>query len=269
MMLVVLLSGCRSHKRIVSGIDGPNPEQARFEQVVSNTYKYDALQSKSRYSLASTSLGGKLCLESGRRLCIQVNAPMIGFEVARVEASQEQVVIVDKFDKMYSVVQLADLYHLDELSGHEMEALESIILGRIYIPGIGQATKRDYRQLVWNTAAKGDGTFGNSVGTYQGKNYTLAYTVNSFGRLVSTELLVGNRRMLLEYSDYSEVESGKWVPTHEVVTATDGDGKNITLGIQLTSPELGESTWRDFEPTSSYQQVPVSQLVERIQSIGR
>lgn len=270
MLGILLLSSCRSNKGMVTTPgDSSSPEQARFESVVSNQYKYEALQSKSRYSMASASLGGKLCLESGRRLCLQVNAPLLGFEVARIEASQDSVIVVDKYDKQYCVVRLADFYDLKELSGHELEALESIMLGRIYIPGIGQASKRDYRQLVWQTPALNGGGFGNSVGSYRGEGYSIDYTIDASGRLVSTLLTVGDRSALWQYSGYQEVTKGKWVPTQEDITVTDSDRKSFKAGIALTSPELGESSWRSFEPTSSYKKVPISELVKTVKSLIR
>lgn len=267
MLAVLLMTSCHSSKHLATSLDGPNPEQARFESVVRNQFAYDALQSKSKYSVGGTTLSGKLCLESGKRLCVLVNAPVLGFEVARVEASQDSVVIVDKFDKMYSVVNLADLYELDELRGHEMEALECIMLGRIYIPGLGVARSRDYSKLKWTTAKKADGTNGNSEGVYEGRNYTLCYSIDATGRLASTLLTMGGRSLVWEYADYIEAGKGNWVPTRETVTAKGGSGKKMSAGIALNGPQLEESTWRDFEPSSSYRKVQVEELINTVKGM--
>lgn len=262
-----LLTSCHSSRRLAASLDGPNPEQARYESVVRNQFSYDALQSKSRYSLGSMSLGGRLCLESGKRLCLLANAPLLGFEIARIEASQESVLIVDKYDKMYSMEHPADLYHLDELSGHELEVLECLFLGRIYIPGHGPATSRDYKLLNWTTPKTADGKNGNSVGVYTASNYSLRYDIDASGRLVSTMFLLGQRSILLEYAGYSQVGKAQWVPTVETITATDGAGQQLKATITLSGPEVGESTWRDFEPSSSYRQVPLSELVNTVKSM--
>lgn len=264
--IMMTLSSCHSSK-IASTLDGPNPEQARYESVVRNRFDYEAVQSKSKYTMNGMSLGGKMCLESGKRLCLQVNAPLLGFEVARVEATQDSVIIVDKYDKMYSVVRLSDLYDLEEMNGHEMEALECIMLGRIYIPGRGPATSRDYSHLKWNTPKTANGQFGNSVGTYQGRNYTLDYTIDASGRLVSTLLSMGGRTLQIDYAEYVETEKNKWVPTQETLTATDSDKKQLSAGLSLASPQVGESTWRDFEPTSSYRKVEVQDLVKTVKAL--
>ncbi len=263
----LFLSSCRATKVVPGALTGANPEKARFESVVQNNFKYDALQSKVKYSMGKTSLNGKMCLESGNRLCLQVNAPIIGFEVARVEATQDSVLLVDKYDKMYSVLSLSGLYDIKDINGHEMEALECIMLGRIYIPGRGQASSKDYNKLKWSTPKLADGKTGFSEGLYKGDGYSILYTIDENGRLVSTLLSVGAKTARWEYSDYQEIEEGRWLPTQEFITATNADNKEISAGMRLTNPSLGESNWRDFSPSDSYNKVTIKELGNRIKSL--
>jgi len=265
----LILTSCHTTKVTTATLTGANPEKARFESVVQNNYEYEALQSKVKYSMGKTSLNGKMCLESGNRLCMQVNAPIIGFEVARVEATQDTVLLVDKYDKMFAVLNLSNLYDIKDINGHEMEALECIMLGRIYIPGKGQATSRDYNKLSWTTPTLSDGTQGYSEGLYKGKDYSILYSIDENGRLVSTLLAVGAKTARWEYSDYEEVEEGQWVPTQEFITATNAQNKEISVGLKLTNPSLGESTWRDFSPSDSYSKVTIKELGDRIKSLTK
>ena len=265
----LVFTSCHTTKVVTGTLTGAHPEKARFESVVQNNYQYDALQSKVKYSLGKTSLNGKMCLESGDRLCMQVNAPIIGFEVARVEASQESVLLVDKYDKMYTILELANLYDIKDINGHEMEALECIMLGRIYIPGRGQATSKDYSKLTWTTPSLADGKQGYSEGLYKGKDYSILYAIDENGRLVSTLLAVGGKTARWEYSDYQEVEQGQWVPTQEFITITNADNKEISAGLKLTNPSFGESTWRDFEANDSYNKVSIKDIGNRIKSLTK
>lgn len=267
--LAMMLTGCRSHKYSVKDLTGPNPEQARFESVVQNSFEYEALQSKVKYSMGGNSLNGKMCLESGQRLCLQVNAPLIGFEIARIEATQEQVLLVDKYDKVYTILNLSDLYKLEEISGHELEALECLMLGRIYIPGKGEAKSRDFKSLTWTTPMLADGTQGQSEGLYQGNGYTLCYSIDAKGQLVSTRLTVGDKSALWEYSDYQEVQKNKFVPTRETITATNADQQSLSAGISLGAPGLGESTWRDFEASESYRQLTPQEMLDVVKKLAK
>ena len=269
LIIVTLLSACSTKKKAIGSLTGPNPERARFEAVVANNFKYEALQSKVKLSMGSSSLSGKICLESGKRLCMLVNAPLLGFEVARIEATADSAILVDKFDKVYTVVPLGELTKMEALEGHEMEALECLMLGRIFIPGKGLATSKDYALLTWSTPAGAADEDPLSTGVYQGKNYELAYAINSSGQLMSTSLTMADgKKAVWQYPAYQEVAK-KNLPVSELIKATNSDKKELQAGISFSNPTLGESTWRDFEPNSSFRRVTLEELGEILKKITK
>lgn len=268
-ILVAFLSACSTQKKVIGNLTGPNPERARFESVIANNYKYEALQSKVKLSMGSSSLNGKICLESGKRLCLLVNAPLLGFEVARIEATADSAILVDKFDKAYTVVPLGELTQMEALAGHEMEALECLMLGRIFIPGKGQATSKDYSQLTWSTPTNAGGENPLSTGVYKGKNYDLAYTINSLGQLTSTSLTMADgKKAVWLYASYKELEK-KSLPASETIKASNNEDKELQAGISFTNPTLGESTWRDFEPNASFRRVTLKELGEILKKMTK
>lgn len=269
MILVAFLSACSTQKKVIGNLTGPNPERARFESVIANNYKYEALQSKVKLSMGSSSLNGKICLESGKRLCLLVNAPLLGFEVARIEATADSAILVDKFDKAYTVVPLGELTQMEVLAGHEMEALECLMLGRIFIPGKGQATSKDYGLLTWSTPTNAAGENPLSTGVYKGKNYDLAYTINSLGQLTSTSLTMADgKKAVWQYASYKELEK-KSLPASETIKASNNEDKELQAGISFTNPTLGESTWRDFEPNASFRRVTLKELGEILKKMTK
>lgn len=269
MILVAFLSACSTQKKVIGSLTGPNPERARFESVIANNYKYEALQSKVKLSMGSSSLNGKICLESGKRLCLLVNAPLLGFEVARIEATADSAILVDKFDKAYTVVPLGELTQMEALAGHEMEALECLMLGRIFIPGKGQATSKDYGLLTWSTPTNAAGENPLSTGVYKGKNYDLAYTINSLGQLTSTSLTMADgKKAVWQYASYKELEK-KSLPASETIKASNNEDKELQAGISFTNPTLGESTWRDFEPNASFRRVTLKELGEILKKMTK
>lgn len=259
-LTVVVLSSCHSSRKVTGNLTGPNPEKARFETVIQQGFKYDALQSKVKLTLGKSSLNGKMYLESGKRFSLLANAPLLGFEIGRIEASSDSVVLVDKYDKLYCVISLTDLLSVNALKGQEMEALECLVLGRIFIPGVGQASSKDYSRLSWNTTTMPDGTLGNSVGTIEGKGYRLSYYIDGQGKLVSTSLTMSDGKTAKwSYDGFQEVEKQKLIATNEGITASSGK-KNINAGLILTNPSFGENSWKYFEPTASYRKVTLEEL---------
>lgn len=257
----VVLSSCRSTRNVTGSLNGPNPEKARFETAVQNVYKYEALQSKVKLSMGKTSLNGKMCLESGKRFSLLANAPLLGFEIGRIEATPDSVVLVDKYDKLYCVVSLVELTSINALAGQEMAALECLLLGRIFIPGKGQATAKDYSRLSWHTPSLPDGSLGNSIGTFDGRDYRLAYDIDAQGQLVKTSLMLPDGKTATwTYDAFLEVEKQKKVATTEGISATNGK-KALNAGLSMNNPSFGESSWKSFEPTASYRKVTLEELV--------
>lgn len=269
MMLVVMLTSCKSHKKLIGSLTGPNSELARFETVVANQYKYEALQSKIKLSMGKASLNGKICIESGKRLCLLANAPLLGFEIGRIEASRDSVLLVDKYHKIYTVIDLVDITMMDALDGHEMEALECLMLGRIFIPGKGQASSKDFQLLTWSTPQAADGNYPVSTGVYTGKDFQLAYTINALGQLDNTTLTTQDgRQATWQYATYGTVDN-KSVATAENFIAVNKEKKEIRAGITFSNPSLGESSWRNFEPTSSYTRVSFEELASMLKDLAK
>lgn len=266
-MAALLFASCHSTKKVTGTVNDSAPEKTRYEAVVNNYYKYDALQSKVKLSLGSNSLNGKFCLESGKRLGLSANAPLLGFELGRIEATADSVVIVYKLEKLYCVVSLSELTKIKGLKGHEMEALECLILGRIFIPGVGKATVKDFDRLVWSSVTNANGTMGNSMGIFDGGNYQLTYEINGNAQLVSTSLqLPDGKTATWNYNGYQEVEKQKSVAETEDIRVI--SGKNgVNARMTMTNPSFGKSEWKAFDPSSSYRKVSIEELYDMLKKL--
>ncbi len=261
-------SSCHTTRRVAGGVTGSNLEKARFETTVNKAFEYEALQSKVKFAMGKQSLNGKMSLESGKRFALSINAPLLGFEIGRIEATPEEILFVDKFDKLYCSQTLSDLFDLKELSGHEMTAVECLMLGRIFIPGVGQARVKDFDRLAWTTPPASEGNNAVSTGIYEGKGFRLIYQINEFGQLQTTTLVMNDGRSASwNYTNYQEVQKQKPVAVDEKIQITYDDGKNLNASIALTNPSLGESTWKAFQPTDSYRKVTLSELIDILRKL--
>lgn len=257
----LLLVGCGSSKKVTTGTADQNQAKVRYEAAVGNNFSFECLQSKVKYSLAGKSLNGKLNIEHGKRLCM--TATVMGIEVARVEANQETVYIVDKFDKVYAEISIAEAAaHLGLQDEAKLETIEALLLGRIYLPGKGEAKASDFKSFVWDAADD------NLVsGLYVAQQYNLTYLLNAENELYRTEVEVPSKAMTCtwSYSDMQQAGNGK-MPATETLC-----GKSATLDISaqitLGSPTISKKGWTSFSPTSSYKKVSVHDLFQMIKNM--
>lgn len=264
-MVMMLLASCGSSRKAVSDAGAGTTEQALFGSAVNASYKYEALQSKVRVTLGRTTLSGKMCLESGKRFGITVNAPLIGFEVGRVEATPKEVLVVDKYDKVFCRMPLAQLPIPGAVAGREMEALECLMLGRIFIPGRGQATLKDFGRLQWTSDADGRG----ATGVCEIDGHKLSYHIAANGMLDATTFTSADgRQVVLTYTDWQAVgKEAQQVSSSESVSLTSGSGKKTTVGMRMTSPSFGASSWTPFTPSSSYREVTLDELMSTLKKV--
>lgn len=266
---VAILTACTSSRKAtqsgsVSNVNAEaKAQQVRYGEQLSSRFDYDFLSSKVKLSMSGKSLNGKLQMESGKRFCLIVNAPMLGFEIARVEADQDSVTVVDKMDKVYARMALKELAngHDDEIC---MEAVECLMLGRIFVPGRGEAKINDFGRLAWTPAQ--DGTL---TGSYQGESYTIDYTLGKDNHLASTRLTFSKGVVATwNYDEYMSVEKGM-LAGKEGIVATRAQSTLFDAGMTIGQPTLSKSGWNSFEPAGNYRRVTFAELMEIVKNMAK
>ena len=267
--VLIMLTSCSSKKKVVKGTDGSDLqnvaavalEKNRYEEVLQNAYDFKHLQSRVKYSFGSKSLNGRLNIERGKRLCLTVT--VMGIEVARMEVNQEKVVIVDKFDKLYceySIEEFAEKTGMkDEM---RYEALECLLLGRIFIPGEGEAESRDFKKLTW--ASEGD----LLKGEVSKAKYSLQYVIGADNRLSQTEVKPTkegeDKSVVCQYAGYQPIEGGAFATA--VQFSVVGAEKPLKADISLTTPIMGK-TWTSFTPNDNYTKVTLKELATAVKNL--
>lgn len=266
LLSLLSLTGCRSSKVTTTmGKEELSLAKDRYELVVNRNFDYQFLQAKMKYSLGGRSLSGKLNIEHGKRLCMTVS--VLGIEVARVEANQESVLIVDKFDKVYAKASIAEAAAKLGLEDEaKLEAVEALLLGRIFVPGRGLAVKGDFNKFAWypmeNKELQAD---------LQAPKYQLSYILNEANYLVATQVKVtaedptqSGSTFVWEYASPVEVEGGS-MPTAETLSIA--GSREMSAQLSISSPAVSKKGWNSFNPTSGYRQVSFVELMDIIKNI--
>ena len=267
--VLILLSSCTGKKRVTKGkneLDTRNEavlaiEKNRYEEALQTAFDFKSLQSRAKYSFGKKSLNGRLNIERGKRLCMTVT--VLGIEVARVEVNRETVLIVDKFDKIYtelSIEEFADRMGLqDEM---RYEAIECLLLGRMFIPGCGEAEAKDFKKLNWTIKEE------NLVGELSKPRYSLEYVIGNDNKLANTIVKANGGAeevaVAFTYRGHQSIEGGEFA-TQEQITLFRGN-EEIKAELTLSAPIMGK-TWTPFSPTEAYKQVSMQELVTAIKNM--
>ena len=258
------LVGCRSSKQAAGGLNREELKaaQERYETVIGQGFDYQFLQAKVKYSVdGSKALSGKLNIEHGQRICMTVT--VLGIEVARIEANGERVLLVDKVNKVYVRTTVADVAaRLGLADEAQIEAVEALLLGRMFVPGRGLATREDFSRLTWypmeNNELQAD---------FVADKYQLSYVIGAENRLVATQVnvLANGANAVWEYAAPTEVAGGS-MPTEESLSLT-GQSRNISAQLSLSNVQLAKKGWTSFEPSANYREVTFAELIEQLKKM--
>ncbi len=261
--LLPLLSGCNRSRTAVGGDSSySKADRERYEASLKGLVSYQSLQSKVVFRMRNKSLKGTLRMVDGKRLMLAVNAPLLGFEVARVEMDHDSVWIVNKFDKTYATGTFSEM---KECLGTDisLEALQCLLVGRMYLPGRGPASASDFRQFAWTSMVDG-----SLVGEYsQDSRYVMTYVIGDNSRLkeVSLKVPVRDVEVRWDYAGYTAVGGDFW-PGSETLTAHVA-GRQVKGEMTLGAPTFSIPMWSRFVPSRGYRKVSAGELMEAIKKL--
>lgn len=262
LLVSLVLTGCHSGRKALKGGAADTEALAQYETVIGQSFDFDCLQSKVKIGMGGKSLGGKLSVEHGKRLCLTLT--VMGIEMARVEADQDYLCLVDKIDKVYAEVPIAEVAaRLGMEDEARYEALEALFLGRIFLPGKGYAGKGDFQRFEWTALNEGS----EQRGSYRNKGYVLNYILGGSGELRKTEVVIPGREGTVSwtYDEMQDVEGKGKMPARETVSGALG-ATDMSLQLTVNAPALSKKGWNSFDK-STYRQVSFAELVEMIKKL--
>ena len=268
---VMLISSCSSKKKVTTK-DTSNvvstavatTQKARFDEAIGKNGDFKLFQARTKYSLGGKSLSGRLSIEQGKRM--KLTATVLGIEVLRIDINNSQVTIVDKFDKLYTILSIDEFAAKLGLQAEmRYDAIESLFLGRMFVPGKGIAKSNDFKNLNWDILPTGDMT-----GEYKKDKYTLRYALDSNNNLSVTavRLADGDKNMAIsyEYADHQTFGNMQYPGTATI--NVNGAGTDISAKMTMSNPTEPKD-WTPFSPNAEYRQVSISELFTAIKNLGK
>lgn len=262
LLLLLPLSACRSSKQSTGGLtqEQLGTARTRYEAVVARNTSYTTMQAKVKYGMEGKSLGGRLYIDHGKRVTLTVT--VLGIEVARIEATPDQVLVVDKVDKVYARSSIAEAAARIGLQDEaRLETLEALLLGRMYLPGSGEAAKGDFAKFAWYPMEGGE-----MQADYLTERYQLSYVLDAANQLVATQVRVPHPEstFVWEYAEPMTLEQTS-VPAQHTLTAS--GSRSLSATLTLSAPALGKKAGSAFRATDAYREVTFAELLEIIKNL--
>ncbi|MBP3228754.1 MAG: DUF4292 domain-containing protein [Bacteroidaceae bacterium] len=235
---------------------------AFVRSVEANNLTTDALTAKLSMDLTvgSKNVGLTGSLKMKRDEVIQLSLVLLFVEVARIEFSPKEVLIIDRVHKQYVRAAYSDVSFLAQ-AGLDFHALQSLFWHELFVPGESAAKISASR---FRLSSAGDHTLLSLTDAPKLNYEFLTVTKNHLIDRLNVEGKTTSDRgkFLWRYDNFAQV-SGKPFPK-KMSLSVSGVGKEIAADIELSS--LGtDNKWNAHTtPSSSYRQREASDILRSL-----
>lgn len=236
-VLCVMAASCSSKRGGVTSSGGvalPKGVEQKFDNMVATYGEWDKISVPVRMQMkspVSISFSGRAYME--RDKAVYMSLKFIGMEVAVLYATPDSVYCVDKVHKMAVVESLAKI---TEATGITFGQIQSLMLGRAFVPGSETALSRKSK----NITLVGESEDGWCIVTRSGgkMDYTCKFDVdNATGQVSQLSVSVpSGQSVTCDYRDWAECAIGE-LPKTLSTDMTIG-GKRLDASLNYTPSSL-------------------------------
>ncbi len=253
-----MLASCRSSKDATSTL--PSPKQEEYiKQVAQKDFTSASLTAKAEVELQINNkpitLNGSLRMM--RNEVVQLSLTFFGMEVARLEFTPKDVLIVDRTNKRYARASYEDVSFLRDAE-LDFNTLQAIFWNELFIPGTTDITNHTPEFKVQKVGSE-------TLLLLQSKpklNYEFR-TETATAHLTRTSVTPkqGDMSVFCAYDEFKDLENAQF-PTY--IALGINNQKSLGLTLKLSRLNLGEKFSTSTQLSSRYKQISSEDLLSII-----
>lgn len=285
MALTMALASCGTQKKAVSDSAGkqttsvteanPAANQLKFVQKVSDNQLYQKnVVASMTFTLSSDgndiSVPGQLRMRKDQVIRMQLQVPVIGSEVGRVEFTPSYVLLIDRIHKQYIK---ADYNQLDFLrdNGLNFYSLQALFWNQLLLPGTQKVGESDLKKFAADLSSSGD-TWPVSL-----KNGNISYqwtAEKATGRILKALITYASKQngqstLKWDYSDFRKLGS-KMYPANQTISFTTNATKKhnaATVKLEMNKLSTDDSWEAETQVPSKYKQMNAEDVLKKLLSM--
>ncbi len=217
------------------------------------------------------SLGGSLHMRKNEVIRIQLFAPLVGFEVGRLEFTPTYVLVIDRINKQYVKADYNQVSFLQR-QGISFYSLQALFWNQLLLPGTQTVSESDLKKF--------DVCFGTATSpatvSYKEGNMDYAWTADQVsGRITQAEVaykagLADASKLQLQYSNFKSVGVKQFPATQVFVLTTQAtkQPKKASFTINMKDVKTDSNWDAQTEVSAKYKQVSPEDVLGKIMNMG-
>lgn len=254
-------------------LNDPASQQSFLQRVLDNQVYAKNITGSMSFKLQmgdkDIEVNGSLRMRKDEVIRIQLNAPILGFEVGRLEFTPDYVLILDRIHKEYIK---ADYNQVDFLKnqGITFYSLQALFWNELSLPGVKQVSQSDLKNFTVDLS--GEGT--DVPVSHQAGRMTYLWTADrSSGRInqanVTYKASGTTSKVNMKYGKFKTV-GVKMFPALQALTLTTNATKQkreVTLTIDMNEVKTDSKWDAQTEVSSKYKKVSPESVLSKIMSM--
>lgn len=287
----LLLASCASKKNLESSKDtikqetlGASKENVQQSETVTNLSFVQQVSDNQVYAQNITgsisfnlqagdkniTLPGSLKMRKDEVIRIQLNIPLLGTEIGRLEFTPDYVLIVDRIHKQYIKEDYNKVSFLKK-QGITFYSLQAIFWNQLLLPGTQKVSESDLKKFDADLT----GTFLSVPVTYKDGNMTYQWKANrTSGRITEVNVSYassqyGKSTLNMKYSDFKSVGVKMFPATQNLTLSTTATAKAQEAKVNIEMDEVKtDSKWDALTKVSTkYTKVNAEDILQKIMGL--
>jgi hypothetical protein len=260
-------SSCRTSRQIQPiALTGQTMEK-RVESIVNQSFPYRTLSSNLRFGVkpgmnrGNTTTDAQLKIIKDRMIQLSLRIPILGTEAARINISPDQILIIDRLNKMYFAESMENLKKHFPFD-FDYYSIQSLFTNRLFIAGKQEVTPNDYSSFdYW------EDEFSAVLTQQDSREIVYGFTSDYSHRILKTEVYKNNKsvNMNWNYADFGLTSDNRLFPMKMSMTLIIPNDL-ISMNLNFFNVDIDTAFELKMDIPSKYKQIDINRVIQLIQS---
>jgi len=192
---------------------------------------------------------------------LSLRFPIIGTEAVRINISPEQILIIDRINKMYFAESMDNLKQRFPFD-FDFYSLQALFTNQLFIAGKQDLMADDYTAFNY-----GEDEFSATLSRNDSHGITYSFTSDYTRRILKTEIYNANKTVNLnwEYANFGKTSNNRLFPMKMNATLTVPNDL-ISMNFNFLNADIDTSFELKADIPAKYKPIELDQIVKFIQS---
>ena len=266
--IAVLLSSCKTSRQTKQIALSKQTMEERVELILNQALPYSTFSGNLRFSIKPGMNRGNITTDAQLRIIkdemiqLSLRIPILGTEAARVNISPDQVIIIDRINRMYFAESMENLKKRFPFD-FNFYSLQSLFTNQLFIAGKQELMRDDYTSFnYW------EDEFSAILSQKDSRGIIYDFTSDYSHRILKTEVYNSNKAMDMnwDYSDFGRTSNNRLFPMKMNVALTTPKDL-VSMNLNFSSVDIDTPFELKAEIPPKYKPINLDQIIKFIQSL--